>query len=262
MHYAFKEDVISFRLCGLSLLWKDFLLGGSMLEHSLTLHLVVQGLKYRTGGWCLICSGFGGAHHWPQWLQGLVETSVYLGSGGSGPGRQWWWLKLVVYTNSAAGASCRCLCSCKCWFQTYTNKYGQGPAARVWADCRYTGSCGGPWLSAFITVAARSHHGCTALEAGIGHQAGGVQVPSWRGSFRWAWWCRSVAGERPWCVLWVQGLPRSMYGSGGWSWGSGWERACAEWRRPVTRKRARFRPTGSCEGLGCWPAIPYWRILP
>ena len=45
-----------------------------------------------------------------------------------------------------------------------------------------------------------------------------------------------------------------------WQWrlgGSGWERARAEWRRPVTRKRARFRPTGSSEGLGCWPAIPY-----
>ena len=55
---------------------------------------------------------------------------------------------------------------------------------QVRANCRYAGSCGVPWLSAFITVAASSHHGCIAVEAGIGHQAGGVQVPSWRGSLQ------------------------------------------------------------------------------
>ena len=61
---------------------------------------------------------------------------------------------------------------------------GKGQLPQVRANCRYAGSCGVPWLSAFITVAASSHHGCIAVEAGIGHQAGGVQVPSWRGSLQ------------------------------------------------------------------------------
>lgn len=43
------------------------------------------------------------------------------------------------------------------------------------------------------------------------------------------------------------------------SWGVSCTRA--EWWRPVTRARAKFRSTSSCEGLGSWPALPWLQGL-
>lgn len=117
---AFKEEVTSSRLHGLTLVWKD-------------LHLQV--------GACSDLGSTGAGCQMQDWVVGVMShplrplgstaltivTARAVGdlSGTTGPvawdlGRHWWWLELVVCTDSVAGANCRCLCSAKCSFKTHT----------------------------------------------------------------------------------------------------------------------------------------------
>lgn len=105
----------------------------------------------------------------PQWLQGLLESSVApLGPEERDLGRQWWCAHTQLQ-GPVAGA-------CVVAGAGLRHSYSGGGQGKLWVHWQLWG----PWLSVYTTMAAGCHHGCTTVEAGVGSQAGGMQGHSRR----------------------------------------------------------------------------------